>query len=214
MARLSLSSSSTRHSRRLRSTARATTPSSTSRTCNNTPQLWSGARQSAAQQQPHLGVKVVEEWLRAVDLGDLGGGVPPAVHLRLHTHGHPASASCAPAKVRCRLLLDGVGLHGGLALLHPLRDLLRPAAGRPDHAAGEAPAVSGAGDPPVRGRRPGGGSLETFQSFCPRLIDAELWPGPGPGYGGYRVWSEECEEGSTQTMVTRKTCNTSPAPAR
>ena len=35
------------------------------------------------------------------------------------------------ALVRWRLLRDGVGLHGGLALLRPVRDLLGPAAGRP-----------------------------------------------------------------------------------
>ena len=61
-------------------------------------QLWSGA---GGSQQQHLRVKVVEEWLRAVNLGDLGGGVPPAVHLRLHTHRHPASCSCDPDQVRC-----------------------------------------------------------------------------------------------------------------
>ena len=35
------------------------------------------------------------------------------------------------ALVKWRLLRDGVCLHGGLALLRPVRDLLGPAAGRP-----------------------------------------------------------------------------------
>ena len=65
--------------------------------------------------------------------------------------------------------------------------------------AAEAPARWSQAHPPVRGRRPGRWSLETFQSFCPRLIDAEL--GPGPGYGGYTDYGEY-EVRSEETIST------------